>query len=766
MNRRVIALLATIALTLASPPSTAAQSASPVEWIEAVKVAAAAGEVTKTAGCNECPDAGAVSAAQLTGDGFIEFTALPGHRILAGLGSDLSASTSLATDFAFSFWPNGTWEIRESGTYRKDGAFAPGDRFRIVVQAGTVKYLRNGVTVYSSTAVPSFPLVLDTVIFTVGGGLTGSVLGPLDAGATEASTTPMPEPDTAPTPAPAPSPGTVDTSGYYRAVIDRDARPEPAIPALGGAGSEIIDPTFQTRIIRVTDGSTRPSRLNRSYRTPSSSHQHAWSANGTYFYAVSTDGTIVPFRFDGATGTASRINPSATGEGGLIVRSYLEPQFSYVSDNLIYVNGVGSTVRTIGQYDFAADKYTLLMDVDTIVPGLDGTYLGWIGSSAGIVERIVTFFGGTSQDQHYYAMVFDKNDPSKRRIVNTRDSLIDGVPTNITLNFKIHAVSMDRSGRYVMLYSTSADIGGTRKAAPTYLWDLATNLFTELPLVSARSGGHDSFGYGVRVNQDCCTSTSWDAAQWQFRWLDSPMSTRDLVKSVLQPKEVYLADHSTWHNARPDVLMPVISALYRDDNAAPWRAWDSEIVAIQTDAPTANATVWRFAHHRSNILSDAYPTLQAFWYTPRPNVSDDGRWVLFTSNWEKTLGMDAGGDIYQGHRQDLFLVRLEANATVPHVEPAPEPEPEPEVAPLAITTSALKDGVRQQVYSSILAADAQAGVTWTVTAGTLPAGLSLNGATGVISGTCQKQGSWTFTVSATDSRTTASRQLSMRVRVK
>jgi hypothetical protein len=405
------------------------------------------------------------------------------------------------------------------------------------------------------------------------------------------------------------------------------------------------------------------------------------------------------------------------------------------------------------------------VDLDTIVPGLAGTYLGWIGSSAGIVERIVTFFGGTSQDLHYYVMVFDKNDPTKRRIVNTRDSLIDGVRTNITLNFKVHAVSVDRSGRYVMIYTTSADIGGTRKAAPTYLWDLATNLFAELPLVSARSGGHDTFGYAVRVNQDCCTSTSWDAAQWQFRWLDDPFGTRDLVTPVLQPKEIYLADHSTWHNARPDVLMPVISALYRDDAAAPWRAWDSEIVAIQTDAPSAEAKIWRFAHHRSNILSDAIPTLQAFWYTPRPNVSDDGKWVLFTSNWEKTLGLDAGGDQYQGHRQDVFLVRLQANGTS---EPPPDPEPEPEPAPsISIPETTLADGVRGITYLATLTAqNADGAVAWKIVAGALPKGLSLNNTTGVISGTCLKQGSYSFTITATDSKATATRALTLRVRIK
>src|SRR5687768_8981675 len=105
---------------------------------------------------------------------------------------------------------------------------------------------------------------------------------------------------------------------YFTAITDRLARPEPPLPSLPAAGSMIIDPAFQSAIYRMTDRSTRPARLDRSYRTPSSAHQHSWSVSGRYFYVVSTDGTTIPFAFDDATGKATRVNPSSTGEGGLI----------------------------------------------------------------------------------------------------------------------------------------------------------------------------------------------------------------------------------------------------------------------------------------------------------------------------------------------------------------------------------------------------------------------------------------------------------------
>src|SRR4051812_20446164 len=81
----------------------------------------------------------------------------------------------------------------------------------------------------------------------------------------------------------------------YNAVTDRGPRAEPALVSLGPAGFSFNDPAFGTRVWRVTDRVTRPDAPDRSYRTPSATHQNAWSADASYFYVVSNGGTIVPF---------------------------------------------------------------------------------------------------------------------------------------------------------------------------------------------------------------------------------------------------------------------------------------------------------------------------------------------------------------------------------------------------------------------------------------------------------------------------------------
>ena len=75
---------------------------------------------------------------------------------------------------------------------------------------------------------------------------------------------------------------------------------------------------------------------------------------------------------------------------------------------------------------------------------------------------------------------------------------------------------------------------------------------------------------------------------------------------------------------------------------------------------------------------------------------------------------------------------------------------EPAVAP-TITTTTLTAMTVDSAFSQVLAATGSTPITWTVSAGTIPAGLSLNSATGTLSGTPTTSGAYDFTVSASNS---------------
>jgi hypothetical protein len=352
----------------------------------------------------------------------------------------------------------------------------------------------------------------------------------------------------------------------------------------------------------------------------------------------------------------------------------------------------------------------------------------------------MTFFGGTSQDRHFYLLVFDPANPASRRLLNTRTSTLDGRPTHLRLDFLLHAAAIDRSGRYVTLYPTSADRAAPRHAAPNYLWDLATDAFTELPSIAARSNGHDAYGYGVRVNQDCCTSTTWDAAQWQLRALSSPLTTQDVITPVLTPRQVYLADHPSWHNARPDAWTPFISALYRyGANTVEWRAWDDEIIAVQTGQSAGQ--VWRLAHHRSDVRHDTDP--RAFRSGtrrgPMSRPTADGCCSRRTGRRRsaRILAPVTGGTA----RQDVFLLRLTLRARQARAPPAASRTVR-RSPQFRCPKAGCGDSTR---HASRPPASRPAPLAaWS--AGALPAGLVLHPQTGAIGGAPREAGTFTFTV--------------------
>ena len=87
------------------------------------------------------------------------------------------------------------------------------------------------------------------------------------------------------------------------------------------------------------------------------------------------------------------------------------------------------------------------------------------------------------------------------------------------------------------------------------------------------------------------------------------------------------------------------------------------------------------------------------------------------------------------------------------------------VAPMNVTTSSLPNGTQNTAYNTTLAATGgTTPYTWSISAGTLPTGLSLASNTGVISGTPTGTGTSNFTVQVTDVNSlTAAQPLSLTV---
>lgn len=393
----------------------------------------------------------------------------------------------------------------------------------------------------------------------------------------------------------------------YNSLSDLTVKPKPLPLLLGGAGFAFTDPTFGSPMWRVSDRTTSGGS---SIRVPSSQHTTAWNTTGTMFFGVNEGGGTIIFNWDGTNVTRSNKT----------VVSQLEPQFSFVDSNVIF----GVVQHKIRKTDLSTNVTTDALDLDKAYPSLplNNTYVGGILLADG--DKWAVHFGGAGIDQH----VFIHHSTAGLLDVRSR-------------NWKVHAISLERSGRFVFVYPAVDPNTGQLPpgVAQVWIWDTQTGALTPQ---TVRPAGHGSMGYGRWINQDCCTSTTWDAVQYQLRSLDTPTQTRDLFPTVLTPQHVYVADHTNWRADRAGANVPIVTCNYRFGAGLslidyPPRALDEECFAIATDG---TGKVWRFAHHQSVNPAD-------FWNQPIINVSPDGRYAIFTSNWGNPTG-----------KQDIFLLRL------------------------------------------------------------------------------------------------------------
>ena len=140
-----------------------------MSWASLVNVSTSADTLQKTGGCDGCQDAGAVSQQQIAaGNGYLEFTVMNRNLVrYVGL-NDISTGTGSA-EIPFAFKLSGGYaEVREYGQYLWDIPVIDGDVLRIAVEAGTVKYLKNGAVFYTSGNAARYPLRADTALSSMG----------------------------------------------------------------------------------------------------------------------------------------------------------------------------------------------------------------------------------------------------------------------------------------------------------------------------------------------------------------------------------------------------------------------------------------------------------------------------------------------------------------------------------------------------------------------------------------------------------------------
>ena len=118
---------------------------------------------------------------------------------------------------------------------------------------------------------------------------------------------------------------------------------------------------------------------------------------------------------------------------------------------------------------------------------------------------------------------------------------------------------------------------------------------------------------------------------------------------IMQPPSThgwYDGEHSSWFNASTNPGAPILFSRYNITQPPQALPWIGEIIAAATDGSNI---VWRFAHNHNDGTS--------FYAQAFAQISNDGRWALFSSYWDGKLGGSAG-DFSVSTRIDTFIVEL------------------------------------------------------------------------------------------------------------
>ena len=242
-------------------------------------------------------------------------------------------------------------------------------------------------------------------------------------------------------------------------------------------------------------------------------------------------------------------------------------------------------------------------------------------------------------------------------------------PKASTAGYTIHNARLSLDGKYVRIGPQSGFSlifwmpGSTNLSA---CWNSGAGHAD----IASFCGGHKVSGYSHMIN----AGGPGRNYSLQLR----PLSDLNRIQQLLSPEVTVPANmdsHWSWNNADPNDSTPVCGAFsgkagLRGDGTqnpatnpilATRQVWDREIVCIAT---SGKPRVWRFAHHHATgACNAAAGDGSCFSNIAIGNVSQDGKFFIFGSDWDWSLGTDsqsrfAGCPTRGRCRADVFIVEL------------------------------------------------------------------------------------------------------------
>ncbi|MEW6734113.1 MAG: PKD domain-containing protein [Acidobacteriota bacterium] len=362
-------------------------------------------------------------------------------------------------------------------------------------------------------------------------------------------------------------------------------------------GGNYIDPVFGTKIIRLTDAADGGTS-NIAY-----SYWPAFNSNSTKLI-IAHDWNPYLYSFDPVTHAFNKLYP--VFNCSCQEMRWEGMTWSTTDPDIIYgISGYLSNVQ-LRAYNVVTKQYVFTKDFAAV--GITGGIVYQM-SKARSNDRYFSFHWRPSETSAIkYAVVYDK--------VLDQTYLFD--VTNPTYGVPgFDECRLDRDGNYLVM-GTGQEI---------YVWKFATQTPSQRIKVAynniERAGGHTDLGGGILVQTDTWGSNGNRLIR---RPLTTPGSWNQLFDSGISD---WTTDHHISMCGPNDNWALISTRSYSANYSKPFT---NEIFLIKMDG---SGQVQRLAHHRSS--------LSEYWRTPRANLSPDGKFFAFNSDW-------GGGhnDVYVG----------------------------------------------------------------------------------------------------------------------
>jgi hypothetical protein len=369
---------------------------------------------------------------------------------------------------------------------------------------------------------------------------------------------------------------------------DRAVYREPPPPPLPAAGGTFVDPTFGTTIMRLTDAN------DGAFNANSYSYWPSFNKDSTRLWVIAKAGAMlysfhpVNFRASNKRKLFSTLPNGHTPDVNDAIWS------SAASDVIFCHDGL-----KLYSYNVVSQTYTLIKDFASDLPRGELAQMS--------MSRDDNTFGFTVRSTDGKATGYI----AWRRSQNT----LYGASNMPDMD----EVQVDKTGQYVVVKTGHSGAG----AVEVQIVNLGTRGVVDL--IDGEpdyAPGHSDVGHGFVIGGD----------NWKNRLTYRNLATPHTLYSVFDFPDwsvgshvSMLADDEKW----------ILISTFKANDLPSTGAFRDELFQIATDG---SKRVRRLAH-----LHSAY---KDYWDQPRANISRDGRFAVFTSNWGAT------------DRRDVFIVKI------------------------------------------------------------------------------------------------------------